>query len=190
MVTQCCQQWGWEWIQNLGPSTAMENWGTQVLTSGPASFLKWSPSSGKAEIPAELRKHPWCSICSQPPHTVLPRASSHPFSGQKPQNSRGAPTSLPRKALFCLILSKAAQDELPCETSCTFLFSLDEAVCDSAAAAAEIFANYFVIRTLDLKVINLLASPSETVKFKTISLAFKATALNIKTEDNWRKTVV
>lgn len=168
----------------------MENWGTQVLISGPAAFLQWSPSSGKAEIAAELRKYPWCSICPQPPHTVLPRAPSHPFSGQKPQNTRGAATSLPRKALFGLILSEAAQDELPCGTPCTFLFSLDEAVCDSAAAAAEIFANYFVIRTLAPKAINLLASPSETVKFKTIYLAFKATALNKKTEDNWRKTVV
>lgn len=48
-----------------------------------------------------------------------------------------------------------------------------------------------MIRTLAPEVLNLLASPAETVKFKTVSLvsvAFKATALNIKNEDNRRKT--
>lgn len=183
-----CQQWGWEWIQNLGPSTDMENWGTQVLISGPAAFLQWLPNSGKAQIPAELRKHLWCSICPQLPHTGLPRTPARPCSIHKPQKPEGAPTSLPRKAPLYPIFSEAARDELPCGASHTILFSLDEAACDSAAAAAEIFDNYLMIRTLPPKVVNLLASSTETVKFKTVSLAFRATALAIKTEDNWRKT--
>lgn len=63
-----------------------------------------------------------------------------------------------------------------------------EATCDAAAAAAEVFANFLVIRTLAPEVANLPASPAETVSFKTVCLAFQATALISKTEDNWKKT--
>lgn len=123
-------------------------------------------------------------VLNIPTTIVLPRAPSHPCSDQKTQTTRGAPTSLPRKALLCSILPEAAQDELPCAASHAILFFLDEAACDSAFAAAEIFANYLVTRTLAPKVVKLLASPAETVKFKTVSLAFKATTQTIKTEDN------
>lgn len=118
----------------------MESWGTQVLISGSAAFLQ--RSSGEAQIPAKLRKPAWCSTGPEPPHIVLPRAPFHPCSDQKPQNTRGAPTFLPRKALFYLILSETALDELPCGAPDAILFFLDEAAWDSASAAAEIFANH------------------------------------------------
>ena len=117
------------------------------------------------------------------PHCGL-EPPSHPCSGQKPRETRDTPTSLPTEALFCCLFSEEAQDGLPCGASHAMHFFPAEAACDSAPAAAEAFANYLVIRTLAPKVVNLLASPAETVKVKTVSLAFQATALISKTEDN------
>lgn len=114
----------------------------------------------------------------------LPPPTSHPSSGQKPRETRGTPTSLPKKAPFCCIFSGAAQDRLPCGASHAMHFVPAEATCDSAPAAAEVFANYLVIRTLAPKAVNFLAIPAETVSFRMVSLAFQATALISRTEDN------
>lgn len=117
-----------------------------------------------------------------------PEPTSRPCSGQKPQETRGTPTSFLREAPFCHVFAQAAQDSLPRGVSHTRHLSRAEATCDSVPATAGVFADYLVIWTLARKAVNLLASPAENVSFKMVSLAFQATALISRTEDNWRKT--
>lgn len=148
-------------MQNLGPSTDMENWGTQFWAQQPFfvdyqtlekhRFLQNSGSKAPVVLNT-LTATPHCAAQSPFPSLLWPETPKYwRCSHRPPQRGPVSPHIIWSSPGWAAI-----------GVPHIILFFLDEAACDSASAAAEIFANCLVIRTLGAKVVNLLASLAET----------------------------
>lgn len=155
-----------------------------------------SPNFWPSSLPPVMTK-PWkstifCKPQAAPtvlgvPPTTPPCAARSPLPilapANPPRETRGPPISLPRPR-FAVYFPKQPRMGCPVGLPTPRASARLRPLGILLLPAAEVFANYLVIGTLAPKVVNLLASPAETVKFKRVSLAFQATALISKREDN------